>query len=165
MSIGKQKDSKYYKSSGKRRNAETLTGLFLSLLFIALCYILKTNSCKSIFIFISALLLLVSLFILLHGLFLVSGEVRKKSVINRLIDDDTYVLADFDHGGTEKHKHLFSVSETYRYYFKYCHSNGKTYMFSSEEYLHARHFGTQAKVYVDWTRPGKMYWVSDYKIK
>lgn len=160
MSDKKHDGSKYYRSSGKKRNTETLTGLVFSLIFGFICF--KTlKSGKTVFVFIFAVLLLISLLFLLHGLILVSDEVRKKAVINKLIDDDTYILADFDHGGAVKS----SGTEKYKYYFKYCHSNGKTYIFSTDLYSQARKFGKQAKVYVDWTRPGKMYWVSDYKIK
>lgn len=160
----KSDESKYYKSSGKKRNTETLTGLFFSLIFGFASYKLFRSG-HTVLVFVFAVFLLISLFFLLHGLILISDEVRKKAVINKLIDDDSYVLADFYQGGPVKTLKFFSGSEKYRYYFKYCHSNGKTYLFSSEIYSQVKHFGKQAKVYVDWTRPGKIYWVSDYKIK
>ncbi len=164
MSNKKSAESKYYKSSGKKRNTETLAGLFFSLLFGFITYKLFRSG-KNVTVIIFAVLLLISLFFLLHGLVLISDYVRKKAVINKLVDDDCYVLADFDHGGPVRSLKIFSGTEKYKYYFKYCHFNGKTYIFSSDIYSYARHFGKQAKVYVDWTRPGKMYWVSDYKIK
>lgn len=164
MSISKRKESKYYKSSGKKRNTETLTGLMFSLIFGFISYkSLKSGHTVPVFIF--AVFLLISLFLLLHGLIQISNEVIKKSVINKLIDDDNYILADYDHGGVVKSLHVFSGSEKFKYYFKYRNSDGKTYVFSSEIYSHPKNFGKQAKVYVDWTRPGKVYWVSDYKIK
>ncbi len=164
MSIGKENDSKYYKSSGKRRNTEALCGLFLSLIFGFAGY-RSLRSDKKLLVFVLALLLLLSLLLLLHGLLMISYDAAKKSVVNKLIDEDNYILADFDHGGEVARFLKKSGSGKYKYYFKYRHSNGKTYLFSSAEYSKPRHFGKQAKVYVDWTRPGRMYWVSDFRIK